>query len=383
MSNKIQDIFTNYLNYLKDSTVSIPFSREMWEATQAIVTCRTPALDIHFEQCPDGHGFFVLYDSCKHRGCPQCQEIENQKWLHKKKQVLLPDSHMHFVYKLPDNLSLLWLYNKAKTANCMFAAVRKSFRKLHKHDGTERGIVLVFHSHGQGLSYHPHVHCLVSFGGFTDDQKWQEKRISYDTIEEIYRNELQKQLIKMVKSEGFRRPPEMDCLEEIISRSSEKWRIFESEVYKTGNGVLAYLAQHIKSGVITENEIISYDEREVVFRQGHGSNMSISRLKTEDFIVRYLNHIPPKDFRVVRNIGLYANRNVEDTKEYKRILGIEIDERKWEIPKRICPECGKTVIPVSEEDKKKIHGLLHRAYDGRTFPGYGQFLQWKMLIKRE
>ena len=357
MSNKIQNIFTDYF---KESNETIKLPPEMWRIVENILECRTPAMDIHFEECPEGHGVYVLYDSCKHRGCPQCQEIENQKWLQKKKQVLLPGSHIQLVFKLPVNLSRLWLYNKSAVANSMFKAVGWCFKKLQKKDGVERGIILVFHSNGKGLSYHPHVHCLVTFGGFTKDERWDEKRISYEKLEEVYRNRLQKELVKVVKSNGFVNPPGMKCLDEIINRSSGKWKIFESEVYKTGEGVLTYLSRHMKSGVISEREIVDYNKDEVIFKDGHGSRQEIYKLKTEEFVLRYLNHVPVKNFRVVRNMGLYSSRKVEETKEYKKSLGVEIEEKKWEMPKRRCPECGREVEPVSEEDKKKLKKYCER-----------------------
>jgi len=309
MSNKIQDIFTQHF---EDSTVSVPLSGEMRKAAANIIRCRTKAKETYKEQCPDGQGFYAHYDSCKHRGCPQCQEIENQKWLHKKKQLLLPGSHLHFFFKLPDHLVNLWLYNKAEVANCMFSAVTQIFKRLQKKDGMERGLILVFHSNSKQLSYQPHVHCLVSFGGFTQDQRWIEKRLSSAAIESQYKNLLQKHLLRLINSNGFRIPPGMQCTEEILNRYMQKWRIFGSEIYKTGEGVLAHMTQHIKQGVISEKEIIDFDKNEVIFKQGNGLEIEIVKLKVGDFIVRYLEHIPPQGFKMVWNIGLYANRSASD-----------------------------------------------------------------------
>lgn len=350
--NKIQQIFTNHYSKVMDFSCCV--TGEMNQAALNIIKCRTPLMKIHFEECPLGCGFYVLYDSCKHRGCPQCQTLENNKWLHIKKQLLLPGSHVHQVFKLPVSLFKLWLFNKRKIANCMFSSVKKSFAKYRKKDRLERGIHLVFHSSGKGLSYHPHIHCLVTGGGFTKERQWVEKSFAYSKIENTYREELKKELINLVKSEGFYNPSGMDCIKEILTLKDKEWRIFQSEVYKTGEGVLAYLSKSIKSGPITEKDILDFNDKEVILQYGEGKEKEIIKLKVEDFIIRYLNHIPPKQFMIVRNLGLYSSRKVNSTKAYKKELGIEIDERKYEIPKRVCPDCGKQVVPVVGMGKKKL-----------------------------
>ena len=362
MSNKIQKIFTQYYGKLKQS-YQLP--HEMAEAAKNIIKCRTPAMDVHFDMCPEHHGFYVLYDSCKHRGCPQCQDMENRKWLHKKKQMLLPGSYMHYVFKLPVNLSPVWLYNKAQVADCLFKAVAKGFKKVKKKDRIERGIMLVFHSNGRGLSYHPHIHCLTTFGGFTADGRWVEKRIAYDCLEKTYKEELKNQLLILAASEKFRNPPGMDCKKEIVNGESENWKIFDSEAYKTGEGVAAYLSRHIKSGVVSSSEIVSYNEQEVVIRDGKGKNREYTRLKTEEFMMRYLNHIPPKGYRVIRNMGLFSTVKVQKTMEYKKELGLEVEERELEIPRRTCPDCGRTVVAVTEENKKKFEKSCMRYMEKR------------------
>jgi hypothetical protein len=351
MSNKIQNIFAKHYPIVMDS---LPLSREMKQAAMNIIKCRTPVMNIHFEECPQGCGFYVLYDSCRHRGCPQCQESENLKWLHYKKQLLLPGSHIHFVFKLPVPLAPLWLYNKRETSNCLFKAIKKSFENQRKKDGLKRGILLTFHSSGKGLSYHPHVHCLVSKGGFNQQQKWVEKYFSYNDIEDEYRKQIKKALIGLVKKNGFIPPPEMDCIKEILTLKNKSWRIYQSQVYKTGEGVLTYLSKKIKSGPITENDIVDYNDKEVTLKYGEGNTGEVIKLKIKDFIFRYLNHIPPKGFMVVRNLGLYSNRKIKEIKEYKKLLGIKIDESKWEPPKWVCPKCGNQVVPVDDIDKKKL-----------------------------
>uniref|UniRef100_UPI00373FCA7B transposase n=1 Tax=Nitritalea halalkaliphila TaxID=590849 RepID=UPI00373FCA7B len=48
--------------------------------------------------------------------------------------------------------------------------------------GAEPGITMVLHTWGQDLSFHPHVHCIVSAGGY-DGQRWVDaKRKTTDSF---------------------------------------------------------------------------------------------------------------------------------------------------------------------------------------------------------
>jgi len=43
-----------------------------------------------------------------------------------------------------------------------------------KYLEAQPGIISVLHTWGQQLSFHPHIHCIVSGGGITNDGQWKE-----------------------------------------------------------------------------------------------------------------------------------------------------------------------------------------------------------------
>ena len=49
-----------------------------------------------------------------------------------------------------------------------------TFAKEEKYLGAMPGIISVLHTWGQQLSFHPHIHCIVSGGGITKDNGWKE-----------------------------------------------------------------------------------------------------------------------------------------------------------------------------------------------------------------
>jgi len=51
-----------------------------------------------------------------------------------------------------------------------------SFAKDEKYLGATPGIISVLHTWGQQLSFHPHIHAIVSGGGITGDSDWKDAK---------------------------------------------------------------------------------------------------------------------------------------------------------------------------------------------------------------
>ncbi|MBK7741324.1 MAG: transposase [Saprospiraceae bacterium] len=47
--------------------------------------------------------------------------------------------------------------------------------------GGQLGIISM-HTHGQELSFHPHIHCIVSGGGINKDGQWQTNKRAGDSF---------------------------------------------------------------------------------------------------------------------------------------------------------------------------------------------------------
>ncbi len=90
-----------------------------------------------------------------------------------------------------------------------------------------------------------------------------------------------------------------------------KWNVNIRERYEHGNGVLSYLARYVRGGPISNKRIISCEDGRVEFRYGVTAEGSKSRktatmtLAVDQFIMRYLLHIPEPRTKVVRYYGLY------------------------------------------------------------------------------
>ncbi len=66
----IQSLFQSQLS---DTNIRLNVPLYQLKAAQAISRCRTAAMGSHAQYCENGHLCGVHFNSCRHRGCPQCQ----------------------------------------------------------------------------------------------------------------------------------------------------------------------------------------------------------------------------------------------------------------------------------------------------------------------
>ena len=332
---------------------------------------------IHF--CPDLHGGLFLFNSCKTRGCPVCMDTEQLKWFFNHKQILLPVKHNHLVFKVPGEISGLWPYNKYLIQTIIFDSAKYAIHKVNRDISLKRGWISVLHTSGSDLSNHLHLHVLITNGGFDGEKLWQENNIPIDSLRKYYQKSIRKKLLKALNKYWLYIPPCTDEEKIIKTIQSKDFYIQRAGIYPNGEGVLKYFSKKLKSGAVNHKQIISYDDKTVTFYYKQEGKKEIVKLKREEFIRRYLNHIPLKGFRIVRNYGLYSTRQIDQTKELRvKTFGEVAEEPEWtpKIPK--CPVCGKELSIVKNCSAKEFQDLftsMRKANPGRPPPGHNEFFR--------
>src|SRR6266498_5703931 len=143
--------------------------------------CRTASLGYHVYRCSDeqcGH-IKYQYHSCRDRHCPNCGAIKKQEWIEARTQELLAVKYYHVVFTLPHELNSLVMGHRKILFNLLFDASAQtllSFAKDEKFMGAVPGIISILHTWGQQLSFHPHIHSIVSGGGIADDNNWKDAK---------------------------------------------------------------------------------------------------------------------------------------------------------------------------------------------------------------
>jgi hypothetical protein len=298
---------------------------------QRIKTCRTSALGYHVYQCSDeqcGHVKYQ-YHSCRDRHCPNpiaigCGAIKKQEWIEARRQELLPVKYYHVVFTLPHELNGLILGHRKVLFKLLFDASAQTlltFAKDENYLGAIPGIISVLHTWGQQLSFHPHIHCIVSGGGMAADNSWKEaKKNTYlflfpvKAMSVVYRTKFLQTLQQMIARGEVRLPDNIDSKKLFNLLYQKDWVVYAKAPFGGPHGVIEYLGRYTHKVAISNHRISSINDEEgsVTFDykdyadDGKQKQMTLS---SAEFIRRFEQHILPERFTKIRTYGYLANRN--------------------------------------------------------------------------
>ena len=113
---------------------------------------------------------------CKSRFCPTCGVKYCQDRSNAMAFKLIQCTHRHCVFTIDEELRLFFLEDHSLW-DCLFYAVRsvilRMFYQMNKSKNFVPGFICVLHTFGRPLEWNPHIHCLITEGGFSDDGFWR------------------------------------------------------------------------------------------------------------------------------------------------------------------------------------------------------------------
>lgn len=314
----LQDIL---LAHLERTLASPRLTAPQIVAARALSVCRSAVLGGHVQRCPHGHEQRIWYNSCRHRACPQCNGLGRERWLSAMQARLLDCAHHHLIFTIDHQLNVLWRLNTATMMNALFGSVRDTLMELlgdARYLGARPGMVLALHTWGRSLSLHPHIHALVSDGGW-DGERWVRPRRSHflpaRVVMTLFRGKFLGELQRLHRAGQLRLAG--DCSEErlasLLNRlGRKKWNVHLRTRYGHGQGVSQYLARYVKGGALSNRQIVRVSANEVRFGyrahgEGGSSQHTLMSLRPEQFIERVLMHVPEPNRHTVRYLGLYGH----------------------------------------------------------------------------
>lgn len=301
-------------------------------------TCRTPERGGQIFSCPDCGSAVIRYNPCNQRGCPLCYKKNQIKWKNKRQKKLLPVSHYHLVFSIPQAFVITWLLYKRKVIESFFVCVSKAVKDIGDDYGLLLGFVLVFHSHGKGMSYKPHIHCVLTAGGMNIHKKWTEiGSLQYTRLAEQLQKTFYQILLERLSIEEL---PDQRTF------TDREWNVHPTMHQKTGKWIMEYLSHSIFGVVIDMNQDFRIDKEKgsIGFSEKHTEKNITTVLSNALFTKRYLNHIPPSGEVMIRYYGLYSNLHANDLEVVRNDLGEIDDEEEVELKAHTCPICQGQMI---------------------------------------
>jgi len=341
------------------------------KAALAIRDCKSGSLGVNISQCPDCGYTEFHNNSCRNRSCPNCQAVNQEIWVDKRRAEVIDTPYFHVVFTLPHELNSLIYCNQKLLYGLLHRCCARTLLELSadkKYLGATPGIIQVLHTWNQEMLYHVHMHCIISGGGLTPDRRIRKSKGHFFIPVMVLRDKFKGCCLAALDSL-------YQSGELVFSSSCEKlrnsyeWSAFRNALYEkdwcpyikeTFNGfgnAIEYLGRYTHKIAISNSRILSVDNQQVSFSargKKPGEPPRTITLENTEFIRRYLMHVLPSGFQKIRYYGFLNNRGKGKNLKliftlqghqrfrarYAHLSIAELIKAVWKVDIRICPECG-------------------------------------------
>lgn len=242
---------------------------------------------------------------CNSRMCSCCGKRYADQWSHGLSQAMFPVSHRHFVMSVPD---AMWPY--LRDWGMMRAYMGAAILALndyfsHKtHRCLKVGAIVVLHPFGKDMKFYPHLHILLTEGGF--DGKGGFVKCAYVPADG-FRKTWQYHVLTRLKAHGLPAG--------VVGEMFGKYRNgFYVWLHRRGRIthprlISRYVGRYVRHPAIANSRIFYFDGSIVkFFYVDHDEKRVEVTMTAEQFISALIQHVPPPQFKMIRYYGAYARR---------------------------------------------------------------------------
>lgn len=259
---------------------------------------------------------------------PKCQAAKRAAWLETRLERLLPVEYFHVVFTLPAALHALMLHHPRRLYDLLFQAASQTLLTLAadpKRLGAQIGVTAILHTWGQNLSFHPHLHCVVTGGGLSPEgDRWIAGRRGYFLPVKVLGRLFRGKFLAGIRAawaagELTFGGSVADLADPTTFRHwldglyRQDWVVYAKRPFGGAEQVFRYLGRYSHRVAISNSRLLAFEDGRVSFRwkdYADDNRTKVMHLDADEFIRRFLLHVLPPRFVRIRHFGLLAARNV-------------------------------------------------------------------------
>ena len=253
---------------------------------------------------------FVVGLSCKARClCPSCHKKRELLWAEWASEQLLEDvPHRQVVFSVPKRLRIFFRYDRkllGELAGCAWRALRLYSHVYFDRNDIVPGAIGFIATAGEMLNWNPHIHILITDGGFLKDGTFRHM-LYWDTdkLEELFRAEVFRLLSE-------KRLIGADTVKNMLSWSHSGFSADASVRVETIPDAVRIGQYMIRCPLVLERLKWDAERGEVTYqarpKRSQGPTDGLQRWDVLEFLARVTDHIPEAGQQLIRNWGYYSN----------------------------------------------------------------------------
>lgn len=277
-----------------------------------------------FHRCGQKEGGFTLFacpvcgemkivpHTCKGRFCTSCATGYTQEWSQETSKRMYHVPHRHVMFTVDERLWEIFIRHRELLKDMMDIAVKILLEWLKKRGKVSSGAMVGIHTFGARMNFNPHVHILVTEGGFDGAGKWVVKDfLPYVMLRKRWQAAVMEMLKKKLPEQEVKRNKKM--FQKIWDDNPEGFVIY-GPPNKTGQGSVeaqvGYIGRYMRRPAMALSRIVKYDGEKVTFKYFDKTEQKEKEetITVEEFITRIIRHIPDEQFKTIRYYGIYSRR---------------------------------------------------------------------------
>jgi hypothetical protein len=317
----------------------------------------------YFCEACDAYRFLTM--GCNSRLCSSCGKRYTDQWSVSLSKAMFPVPHRHFVLSVSDKL---WPYLRdwsvmKRYMDAAIAAFNDYFSKLLHQQGIKVGVIVVLHPFGKDLRWCPHLHLILTEGGFDRHGKFHPVGF---VPADAFRKKWQYDVLIALRKAGV--PP--GVIDACFKEHKQGFYVWLHRSGRIDNPKLIakYVGRYVRHPAIANSRIDASDGKIVQFhyqteKEGIKERHNVT-LPVDDFIGGLTQHIPPPQFRMIRYYGAYARRTKRKFGLGARSAVTQLNLYRFGLERiKTCPVCGNPMTfvcymkkppPENTNDRSKL-----------------------------
>jgi len=282
-----------------------------------LLSCRTIVRGYNEYHCsnPDCSHSKRVCHTCKSKACSSCGKKATEIWIQQQNATLPSTSWQHITFTMPSELWDFFWCNRS-LLNYISKIAASCIMDIADKKGVIPGIFIAIHTFGRDLKRNVHIHLSTTCGGLSLDLTQWKKLFFHQTtlmkmwryrIIQLFRNTKNITLPPTIKKQHDHSFTFNHFLDQLYKKI---WIVHCSKPADDHKQNVDYLGRYIKRPAIAESKLKHYDGNEVTFKYLDHKTKTFRNFKltAEQFIGRFVQHIPDIGFRMIRYYGFLAHR---------------------------------------------------------------------------